>query len=192
MLFEAVTNLINSNDVHRMNTGFLVLGSMSEGCSEKIKRNLPNPIMNTLIPKGLAHEAPEVRGAAISALCYFSEFLIPDILDYYRTVLPSIMNYISDLSEKVAEKALMALDMYIENLEPDQISEYLPIIIPRLLEVLASDKSTYTMKAASLSALGSLVVASEDKFQPYLEKVCQVSLEILKIHPSPELNSVRA
>jgi hypothetical protein len=192
VLFEAVTNLINSNDVHRMNTGFLVLGSMSEGCSEKVKRNLPNPIMNTLIPKGLAHEAPEVRGAAIAALCYFSEFLLPDIVDYHKTILPSMMGYINDLSQKVAEKALMALDMYIENLEAEQISEYLPVIIPKLLEILASDKSNYVMKAASLSALGSLVVASEDKFQPYLEKVCQLSLEVLKVHPSPEMNSVRS
>lgn len=176
VLFEAITNLINSNDIHAMNTGYLVLGSMSEGCSERVKRNLPNPIMNILIPKGLAHEAPEVRGAAISALCYFSEFLLPDILDYHKTILPSMMGYINDLSQKVAEKALMALDMYIENLEADQISEYLPIIIPHLLEILASNKSSYTMKSASLSALGSLVTASEEKFQPYLEKVCQLSL----------------
>jgi hypothetical protein len=162
VLFEAVTVLINSDDVHKMNTGYLILGSMSEGCSDKVKKNLPNPIMNTMIPKGLAHTAPEVRGAAICALCFFSEFLIPDIVDYHRTIIPSMMGHINDLSNKVAEKALMALDIFIENLEPEQIFVYLPIIIPRLLEILASDKSSFDMKSASLSALGSLVVASED------------------------------
>lgn len=121
-MFEAVTALINSNDVHKMNTGYLVLGSMSEGCAERVRKHLPNPIMNTLIPKGLANEAPEVRGAAISALCYFSEFLLPDIIDYHKTIIPSLMSYLNDLSDKVAEKALMALDIYIENLEPEQIT----------------------------------------------------------------------
>jgi len=72
VLFEAAVALINSEDCDKMNTGFLVLGSACEGCAEKVKRNLPNPIMNVLIPKGLAHPAPEVRGAAINALCYFS------------------------------------------------------------------------------------------------------------------------
>lgn len=52
---------------------------MCEGCTDKIKKNLQNPIMNVLIPKGLNHQAPEVRGAAINALCFFSEHLIPDI-----------------------------------------------------------------------------------------------------------------
>lgn len=32
------------------------------------------------------------------------------------------MSYLNDLSDKVAEKALMALDIYIENLEPEQIT----------------------------------------------------------------------
>lgn len=72
VLFEAAIALINSEDVNKMNTGFLVLGATCEGCAEKVKKNLSNPIMNVLIPKGLAHEAPEVRGAAINALCYFS------------------------------------------------------------------------------------------------------------------------
>lgn len=55
MLFEASTALINSNDKNQANTGFLILGAMCEGCSDKLKKNLSNPIMNVLIPKGLQH-----------------------------------------------------------------------------------------------------------------------------------------
>lgn len=171
-----------------MNTGFLILGSMSEGCSDRVRRHLPNPIMNVLIPKGLVHEAPQVRGAAIAALCYFSEFLMPDIIDYHNNIVPTLMKYLNDLSHKVAEKALMALDVYIESLEAEQSNQYLPVIVPRLLEIIASDKSTIRMKSTSLGALGSLVVSSEDKFQPYLDAVCLVSNEILKLPPSPEIN----
>ena len=38
VLFEAAVALINSEDINKMNTGFLVLGAMCEGCSEKIKK----------------------------------------------------------------------------------------------------------------------------------------------------------
>lgn len=58
ILFESVTAMINSNDIHQMNTGFLVLAGCSEGCFDRLKKNLPNPIMNILIPKGLSHPAP--------------------------------------------------------------------------------------------------------------------------------------
>ena len=58
MLFEAAVKLINSEDPNQANTGFLVLGAACEGCAEKVKRNLANPIMNILVPKGLAHSAP--------------------------------------------------------------------------------------------------------------------------------------
>lgn len=58
VLFEAATALINSADKNQANTGFLILGSMSEGCNDKLKKNLQNPVMNVLIPKGLQHEAP--------------------------------------------------------------------------------------------------------------------------------------
>lgn len=57
-MLDVVTNLINANDIYQMNTGFLLLGSMAEGCSDRLKKNLQNPVMNVLIPKGLSHPAP--------------------------------------------------------------------------------------------------------------------------------------
>ena len=58
--------------------------------------------MNVLIPKGISHDDPTVRGAAINTLCYFSEYLVPDIVEYHSTIIPSMMKYIGDLSPKVA------------------------------------------------------------------------------------------
>lgn len=58
--------------------------------------------MNVLIPKGLNNPAPEVRGAAINALSYFSEYLIPDIVKFHATIIPAMMNYVNDASQKVA------------------------------------------------------------------------------------------
>ena len=90
---------------------------MAEGCSDKLKKNLQNPIMNILIPKGLNHQAPQVRGAAINALSYFSQFLIPDIVQFHETIIPSMLRSFDDLSTKVAEKALIAVDVFFDNME---------------------------------------------------------------------------
>jgi vesicle coat complex subunit len=138
-----------------MNTGYLVLGAISEGCAEKIKKNLQNPIMNVLIPKGLAHSAPEVRGAAINALCYFSEHLIPDIFEYHAVIIPNMVTHIADLSPKVVSKALIAIDVFFDGMDPDDIHQYLPLVIPKLVQVLVNPHSTPLMKAASMSAIGS-------------------------------------
>ena len=137
---------------------------MSEGCSDKLKKNLQNPVMNVLIPRGLQHEAPEVRGAAINALCFFSEHLIPDIFQYHSVIIPAMIKYIGDLSTKVIEKALIAIDIFLDGMEQEDIVQYLPVVVPKLIDVLLSDKSTSLMRAAAMSALGSAVTAAEDKF----------------------------
>jgi hypothetical protein len=150
VLFDAAVALINSEDVNKINTGYLVLGAICEGCAEKIKKNLQNPIMNVLIPKGLAHSAPE--------------HLIPDIFEYHSVVIPSLMKYIGDLSPKVVSKALIAIDVFFDGMDQEDILLYLDVVIPRLNEVIASSNASPLMKAASISAIGSAVQVAELKF----------------------------
>jgi hypothetical protein len=164
VLFEAAVNLIKSEDTNQINTGFLVLGAICEGCAEKVKKNLQNPIMNVLIPRGLAHSAPEVKGAAINALCYFSEHLIPDIFEYHGVIIPALLGHISDLSLKVASKALIAIDVFFDGMEQEDIIQYLAPAVPRLIEVLGNNNSTPLMKAAAISAIGSSVYVAEHQF----------------------------
>lgn len=111
----------------------MVLGAICEGCADKVKKNLQNPIMNVLIPLGLAHSAPEVRGAAINALCYFSEHLIPDIFEYHGVIIPALLGHIGDLSMKVASKALIAIDVFFDGMEQEDIIQYLAPAVPRLI-----------------------------------------------------------
>ncbi len=102
------------------------------------------------------------------------------------------MSNLNDLEVKVAEKALEGLDAFIDNLEEHQIIGYLNVIIPTLVQILAKKESSNIMRKASLGTIGSLVVAAESAFQPYLATVCQVVKEYNKIPPSPEYNSIRA
>ena len=192
ILLEAAVALINSDDTNQNNTGFLVLSGMAEGCQHKLKKNLQNPVMNVLIPKGLSHQAPEVRGAAIAAISYFSEFLVPEIVEFHATVIPLMMNSFSDMSTKVAEKALIATDVFFDNMDEDDIKSYLPIVIPKLTEVLMSQSSTPLMRNAAISGIGSALEAAELSYEPFLENTYKMCIEFLNIGPSPQFNVVRA
>ena len=72
--------------------------------------------MNQLIPLGLNHQAVIVRGAAINALCYFSQHLLPDIFDYHSVIIPALLKQIGDISPKVAGKALVAIDVFFDGM----------------------------------------------------------------------------
>lgn len=98
-----------------------------------------------------------MRGAAINALCYFSEHLIPDIFDYHAIVIPSMLKYVGDSSSKVAGKALIAIDVFFDGMEQEDILQYLEISIPRLIEVVGAPQATPLMRAAAISAIGSAV-----------------------------------
>lgn len=74
--------------------------------------------MSDFMVKGLSHSASEVRGSAIKALTYFAEYLPDDVCKYHSTIIPAIINSFVDLNKKVAEKAIIAIDIFCENLEP--------------------------------------------------------------------------
>lgn len=90
--------------------------------------------MNVFIKKGLNHSAPEVRGACIKALSYLTEYLATDIVQYHEIILPAIANSLNDLNIKVAEKAMIAIDLFCNNME-EELVNYLPILVPKLVQV---------------------------------------------------------
>ena len=79
-----------------------------------------------------------------------------------------MINHIGDLNVKVSEKALIAIDVFLDGMVQEDILPYLPVVIPKLIEVLISEKSTSLMRAAAMSGLGSAVTAAEEKFEPYV------------------------
>jgi hypothetical protein len=49
-----------------------------------------------------------------------------------------MIKYIGDLSPKVCEKALIAIDVFLDGMMQEDIIQYLPIIVPKLIEVLVN------------------------------------------------------
>lgn len=78
------------------------------------------------------------------------------------------MNYIGDLSQKVAVKALIAIDVFFEGMEQEDMIPYLPTVIPNLISVLTNPNSNLIMRSISLSAIGSAITVSDLQFEPYV------------------------
>lgn len=105
--------------------------------------------------KGLNHGASEVRGAAIKALTYFAEYLPVDVCKYHSTIVPAIINSFDDLNNKVAEKAIIAIDIFCDNLEPEDLELYMKPITEKLCLIAMKDNSTMLMRRVAVSALAS-------------------------------------
>ncbi len=74
------------------------------------------------------------------------------------------MNHFSDLSPKVNEKALIALDVFLEGMNSEDIEQYLPIVIPKITQVVINTNSTNLMRTAAMSAIGCSATAATLKF----------------------------
>jgi hypothetical protein len=72
--------------------------------------------MNLFIPAGLNSEHFEVKGATIKALAFFAEFLPDEIIVYHEVIMPALLKNFADLNPKISEKALIAIDLFCDNL----------------------------------------------------------------------------
>ena len=178
LLLEIITNLITSGVNNKINTGFCILASITEGCSEQLKPILSNPIMNVFIATGLANEAPEVKGAAIKCLSFMSEHLIPEIIAFHKVIIPALIQNFSNSNTKIAEKAMIAIDIFSENMN-EEIVDYLPALLPQIISVVTSNSTSNLMKTAAISAIGSCIHSSELKFKPYALDVSKMLEKII-------------
>ena len=140
LVYNNVKMMIGSGNRDQMNTGFLILAGVSEGCYEQLRKNLADLLTNVL-PIGFSSSDPIVKGSAIKAVSYFSEFLQPDILTYHKLLIPVFLSSVNDSSIIVCEKSLFAVDIFCENME-SQVIEYLPAIMPQMVAVLTNPNSS--------------------------------------------------
>lgn len=140
-LMKEIEKLIHSNDENFMNSGFLILAGISEGCAHLLKKDLENVILKDFIQLGLSQASSKVRGAAIVALGYLAEFLVPEIVDYHEMIIPILLKGFNEEDVKVAEKSVFSMDLFCENMERE-ILPYLSVIMPALAGLIVSPKAS--------------------------------------------------
>ncbi len=81
--------------------------------------------------------------------------------------LVSNINLEGPCSHKVNEKALIALDVLIENMEKEQILQHLTLVMQKIMGIVNSPISSGFMKQLAMSCVGSCVAAAGVTFQQY-------------------------
>lgn len=168
VLLACVEGLLQSDSAERVGAAYLILAAMAEGCAERLRVNLSNPLMNIIVPRGLASEHPYIRSCALRTITYFTEFLLPDIVSYHKAILPTVLGYLDSSEPRLVEKSLVALDVLLENMEEQDCCEVAPSVMPALGRCLNSEASTPFMKEVLVSAVGSCLVSMNEAFAPYL------------------------
>lgn len=98
-VFEFASENSRNVDPKLREASVTVLGLISEGCSELMKEKL-EPILHIVL-EALRDPEQVVRGASSFALGQFAEYLQPEIISHYESVLPCILNAIEDSSDDV-------------------------------------------------------------------------------------------
>lgn len=91
--------------------------------------------MKNYIQKGIEHQAAEVKGAAIKCLCYFAEFLCPDILVYHKIIIPALLNNLNIEQPIILQKTLISLQTFADNMNKE-ILEHLSLMMNALKTII--------------------------------------------------------
>lgn len=176
IIVEKSVEFINQPNPYTKKAGISALGLISEGCNELMKANLAKFIPLAL---QLFHDENKiVREASISAVINFVEFLIPDVLFYYKEIMPIIMKGFDDLHEEVKEKSCIALSTICNNnIKKHQIAPYLPEIMKKLLLILQS--SQRDTQIAVIKAIAAISTVTEKDFYPYFDTIINIMKTVM-------------
>ena len=192
MIKAKLDELCQSTEAKHHEAMFYVYGAIAEGHSDNLRKILPT-LMTNIFPIGLTHENSDVRYAAMKACCYFSEFVQPEILDYHEKVVPALLNNITEKNkEEVVEHTIFALDLFIENMDENDMAKHLPILVPQFINITNSQSATYKMRYCAIDALGSAIVSGKNKILPYFEQIYTCLTSIFNLSNDDTLQGLKS
>ena len=178
ILKKLLGELYKSKEQKQLICMYFIYSAVANGMQDVLKPDLPK-LMKEEIATGINHPSPAVKNAAIRTVSYFSEFLLPNILEYTSDVIPALVCAMDSDDIELVEHSVFVLDVFTEYLEEDQIKEYLPLLVPKVITMISHPKATYKIRKFSVDALCSLVNAGGDSFFPYLDQSYTILNEII-------------
>ena len=183
---------LKSEDPLSRRAALLILGTVSKGVEEAIKKNLET-VLNVVLQCS-ADPVVEVQEACIIALCYFADNLMPEFNKYHAKVLPLLLTEIGSKPEKVRMRVFYALEAFCGNLEEKDIIPYLKPLLQTLVLYL-DDPKMYTMslilreiKRNAMMTLIGVITAAQKQISPYFEDLIPKLTSYL-IEPSTLFNN---
>lgn len=172
-----IKQMINSEKGFLRRQAIFLIGSITEGCAEKIKENLSD-FINLIEEKFKNDLDNRVKIACLMAIDRISEFCYPQIAEYYDRIIPISITGLFSAEAELVENSLVAFRYYSENPEVE-IAPYVPQILPRLIELL--DSKVVNIQRDALSCLSIIVDNTKDELKntliPILETCRKIILE---------------
>jgi len=172
-----IKQMLNSPNAFIRKQAIIIIGFITEGCSEKIKENLTD-FINLVEDKFKNDSDNKVKIACLMTIDRLSEFCYPQIVEFYDRIIPISITGLFSNEPELVENSLVAFRCYTENPEVE-IAQYVQQILPRLIELL--DSKILNIQRDALSALSVIVDNTKDELKstliPILETCRKIILE---------------
>lgn len=179
---QYLEKMFNSSDLNQIEAAFLILGRLSEGCSEYIKRDLIDPIINVYIKNGIEAENSQIRNACFGCINFFAQYINPEIFIHHDLILPALIKHLEDLNAESLEETLKTIEIFCEEIEDaNKVIDYLPQMIPKLFAVLESNETSIDSKKHAILAIASCAEAADAKFEQYAIDLVPLITQLLKL-----------
>jgi hypothetical protein len=162
------------NSVERK-AGVTAIGLIAEGCHQPMRTNLGQLV--PILVKACYDESRQVKEAATLALASFSEYLKPEVMDYYEQIIPALNGKLDDPTFEVREKICYTLDLFCQHLG-DKITPFIQSIMNNLLALLTrGDRKTQEI---ALPVISATAMAAKENFLPYCTHLLPMMKQILE------------
>ncbi|CAL3962565.1 unnamed protein product [Diplocarpon coronariae] len=193
-LLKALPQYVNSDLPHYRQAGILSLGMCVEGAPDFIATQLES--LMPVVLKLLNDPEIAVRGAALKGVARLADDLAEELCDHHERLMPALLKNLDAAnvqasSEAAQEKnldvlkaACSAIDSVTDGVEKKIAADYLPEVIPRLVQLLSH--SDLNVKASAAGAIGSIAGSALDAFSPYFEGTMEAMSPYVTIKDSNE------
>jgi len=177
---EYLMKMFESDSLEVLEAGFLILGNLAEGCREYFRRELP-VLMKNFIKKGLESEHDNIRKATFYTINFFANYLFPEFVVYHPMVLPSLIKFLDSPDQKMLQGNVLCLDIFCQEMTDEIIMEYVPELIPKLIDVIDRNENIIPVKRHAILTIAACAEVAEDKFAPYAEKLLPLLVQLMNI-----------
>lgn len=188
-----------SPDFQKRKAGINALGAVVEGAPDFIDSQLPELI--PLVLQLLNDPEIQVRRAASIGTQLLAEQLSETMGKEHQSFISSLIKNLDAAVQgmdgtdgkiclDVAIQCCTAIDSLVEGLEVDDIKQYLPKLIPHLSHLFSHPDTK--LKAASITAVGSIAKSAKDEYLPYFEQTMNSMSAYVQIKESEDELTLRA